>query len=98
MLWVVHCLDTHVGARTEHLPAHRAYLDTQGGVIFFMGPLFDDEGKQIIGSLFLLNVQTRADAQAFLDADPLYKAGVFASVTMTRVRKGRFHPEVIANL
>jgi len=98
MLWAIYCLDTHVGARTEHLPAHRAYLDTKESVIFFMGPLFNDEGTQIIGSMFLLNVETRDDAQAFLNDDPLHKAGVFASVTMFRVRKGRFHPEVIKGL
>jgi hypothetical protein len=33
-----------------------------------------------------------AEAQAFVDGDPFTKAGMFTSVTITRMNKGQFNP------
>jgi uncharacterized protein YciI len=56
------------------------------------GATQNDEGTEAIGSLFVVNVNSRAEARAFSDGDPFTKAGVFASVTITRMRKGQWNP------
>jgi uncharacterized protein YciI len=37
-------------------------------------------------------VDSRAKAKAFSDGDPFTKAGVFAAITITRMRKGQWNP------
>jgi uncharacterized protein YciI len=37
-------------------------------------------------------VDSRAKAKAFSDGDPFTKAGVFASIAITRMRKGQWNP------
>ena len=48
----------------------------------FVNTLSDD-GKDYTGSLLIVNVDSRAAAQAFVDGDPFQKAGMFASVSIT---------------
>ena len=40
-----------------------------------------------------MNVNSRAEAKAFSDGDPFTQTGVFASITITRMRKGQWNPE-----
>jgi uncharacterized protein len=79
--------------RCEHRATHRAYIDTQLDKIFFSGPLLADDGIRQLGTLFILSVESRPQAETFLAAEPYYRAGVFANVTILRMRKGRFRPE-----
>ena len=97
MLWVIHCLDGSdtAAAREEHLVVHRAYLDTMRTKIFFSGPLQNDDASASLGSLFILNVKDRDEAQAFADNEPFHRNGIFRSVTITRMRKGRYNPEIV---
>jgi uncharacterized protein YciI len=96
MLWSISCVDkpNTAAKRTELLPLHREYLKRWDAVIFFSGPQQSDDGSQNIGSLFILNVPTRARAQEFIENETFYRAGVFEKVTITRLRKGHFHPEL----
>ena len=57
------------------------------------GATQNDDGTTAIGSLFVLNVNSRAEAKAFSDGDPFTQKGVFASITITRMRKGQWNPE-----
>jgi uncharacterized protein YciI len=45
------------------------------------------------GSLLIVNVGSRAEAQAFLDGDPFQKAGMFTNATIIRMRKGQWNPQ-----
>ena len=45
-----------------------------------------------MGSLLIVNVNSRAEAKAFVDNDPFQKAGMFTNVTITRMRKGQWNP------
>lgn len=97
MLWAVMCIDnpnTHE-AREGLLKVHREYLATQESSIFFSGPLQTDDATASLGSLFIMNVRSRAEAQAFVDAEPFYRAGIFAHVHIYRMRKGRHNPHVL---
>ena len=97
MLWAVLCIDRphSTEARDELRMVHRQYLNAKGQGIFFSGPLLGDDAGEQIGSLFVLNVAARAEAQAFIDAEPFNNAGVFARVEIYRMRKGRFNPDLV---
>jgi uncharacterized protein len=96
MLWAIYCLDKQntAAARSELLKVHRNYLDANVPDIFFSGPLLSDDAEQSFGSLFILNVKGRAEAQAFIDNEPFNNAGVFDRVHIFRMRKGRFNPHL----
>ena len=95
MLWVISCVDKPNTApiREQHLLPHRSYLQSQKGILVLAGATQSDDGKEAIGSLFVVNVNSRAEAKAFSDGDPFTKAGVFSNVTITRMRKGQWNPE-----
>jgi len=96
MLWAIYCVDKPDSAalRTEHHARHSAYLKEKDAAIFFTGPLQSDDASQNIGSLWIVEANSRSEAQAFVDGEAFYRAGVFESVSVRRVRKGHFHPEL----
>ena len=65
--------------RLQHRPDHVAYLKTQEAILRLAGPLLDDAG-QMCGSLFVVEVDDRAAAQAFSAGDPFVQRGVFGEV------------------
>lgn len=100
MLYSVYCQDRDNTAelREKHLVAHRAHLDQWNDKIFFSGPLQTDDASASLGSLFVLNVADRAEAERFIFTETFYNAGIFASVTIRRMRKGRYNPALIDGL
>jgi uncharacterized protein YciI len=97
MLWAVQCFD-HPGSaekRDKLRTIHREHLDVFKDRIFFSGPLLADDSDEQIGSLFVLAVSSRAEAQAFIDPEPFNQAGVFAEVRIIRMRKGRFNAALV---
>jgi uncharacterized protein YciI len=80
-LFVMSCLDragsTELRAATR--AAHLAYLDANPGVVRLAGPFMDDDG-QPIGSLFIMEGETRAAVEAFAARDPYFQAGLFGAV------------------
>ncbi len=94
MLWTISCIDkpNTAAIRDKHLQTHRAYLQSQKNILVLAGATQNDEGTQAIGSLFVVNVNSRAEAKKFSDGDPFTQNGVFASVTITRMRKGQWNP------
>ena len=95
MLWIISCVDkpNTAAIREKVLAPHREYLGSQKGILVLAGATQNDDGTQAIGSLFVLNVGSRAEAKAFSDGDPFTKAGMFRSVTITRMRKGQWNPQ-----
>lgn len=72
---------------------HRAWLDTQSAHILAAGALLQDDGSELGGGLYIIDAESRTAAQAFINDDPLTKAGLFASTEITRWRKAflNFH-------
>lgn len=95
MLWSISCIDkpNTAAIRDAVLQPHRDYLKSQKGILVLAGATQNDEGTVAIGSLFVVNVNSRAEAKAFSDGDPFTQNGVFASITITRMRKGQWNPE-----
>lgn len=95
MLWAIVCEDNPDTAaiREKHLAPHREHLTSSKGILVLAGATQNDAGTEATGSLFVVNVDSRAKAKAFSDADPFAQHGVFKSVTITRMRKGQWNPE-----
>ena len=79
--------------REKLLEPHLDYLRSQKKILVLSGGTTSDDGKEFVGSLLIVNVGTRAEAQAFVDGDPFTQAGLFTDVTITRMRKGQWNPE-----
>ena len=90
MQFVIHAHDKADGeARRAPLrETHHEYLNRQRQLFIARGPLFDDEGKQMIGSLIMLEVANKDEAEAFWAGEPFNRAGVYDRVTMERWRFG----------
>lgn len=88
MLFAIHALD-RAGAlpkRLENYAAHRAFLaDTSayGIHIIMSGPLTEDDGETMIGSLFLVEAESRDAVERFNAADPFRAADIWERVTIT---------------
>lgn len=95
MLYIINAFDKPGMAETvaATLDAHRHYLHESEKALILAGGMLDESGKQRRGSVYLINVPNRAAAEAWLAAEPFHKAGIFASVSLERMRKGHWHPE-----
>ena len=94
MLWAIVCIDkpNTAAIRDSVLQPHRDYLASQKNILVLSGATQSDDGTQATGSLFILNVNSRAEAKKFSDGDPFTQKGVFANITITRMRKGNWNP------
>jgi uncharacterized protein YciI len=87
--FIIHCLDTPEAQqrRLEHYEEHKAYLTSAPIRILVSGPLVSDDGETMIGSLFLVEADSRAAVEAFNAADPFRRAGVWANINIHRFNK-----------
>ena len=56
------------------------------------GALVEDDGKRRTGSCLIINVAGRKEAEEFSRNEPFRMAGVFKSVSITRMRRGQWNP------
>lgn len=69
--------------RQEVRPRHRAYLALQAERIAFAGPLLADDGVTMAGSLLAIDFADRGAAQAWLEDEPFYQAGLYGEVKIS---------------
>lgn len=95
MLWAIHMIDNpDVKLLRDRLqPEHSAYMAKKDAQCFFTGPLQADDGK-VVGSLWIISAESRAEAEAFLAGEPYTQGGVFRSISIHRTRGAHFHPEL----
>ena len=95
MLWAISrvAAPNFAAMREKGLQPHLDYLHSQKKILVVSGATLTDDGKDVTGSMLIINVGSRAEAKAFVDADPFQKAGMFTSVTITRMRKGQWNPQ-----
>lgn len=77
------CADLRSRLRPEHLD----YLEANKALLLACGAKLDDAGELASGGLYLLAVESRAEAQAFIEADPFLKGDLFQRVMVTRWRQ-----------
>ena len=84
MIYVFHLLDRPDGAalRQQLRPEHKTYLAAVAERIAFAGPLLQDDGSTMVGSLLAIDFADRAAAQAWLAGEPFTRAGLYAAVAV----------------
>lgn len=89
MLYAFHCLDRTDASqvRQANRKAHLAHLNTVADRILIAGPLLGADEASMIGSLLVIDFDSRADADDFARNDPYAKAGLFSSVSVTPWKK-----------
>ena len=94
MLWVITCdtVPNMDAIREKTQAAHHAYMKAQKDIMILAGAVRSDDGKTVKGSLFLLHMNSRAEAQAFVDAEPYNQAGIFTNFKITRMTRGQWNP------
>ena len=87
MRYALICLDkpNALQTRVENRAAHLAHIQASG-VVEQAGPFIDAAG-QMCGSLVILNVASKADADTWAAADPYARAGLFAEVQIREWKK-----------
>jgi uncharacterized protein YciI len=63
-------------------PEHKAYLATAADRIAFAGPLTQDDGQTMVGSLLAIDFEDRAAAMHWLEQEPFFKAGLYKTVSV----------------
>ena len=74
--------DLRSQTRAEHL----AYLDANLDRLILAGATWTDDDQTATGSVLVVDVDSRAEAEAFAENDPYARAGVFADVMISRYR------------
>ncbi|NVJ91210.1 MAG: YciI family protein [Methylocystaceae bacterium] len=89
MLYVVKCVDkpNHLQVRLDNRPAHVEFLKSYGDKLFAAGPTLSDEDDTMNGSVVILDLESKDQAQEFCDNDPYAKAGLFESVSISKWKK-----------
>jgi uncharacterized protein YciI len=75
------CLDLRLATR----PTHLAYLQTYKDKLAHVGPMLDLDGRPC-GSLLIIEVADRAEAEGFAAEDPYAKVGLFESTVIRGFR------------
>ncbi|MCW9033155.1 MAG: YciI family protein [Rhodospirillales bacterium] len=85
MLYAILCHDKAASShiRAENRPLHLEYLKANNDNIHAAGPLMGDDEQSMVGSLLIMNYESKAEAETFAAGDPYAKAGLFESVTIT---------------
>jgi uncharacterized protein len=89
MLFVLICEDKpdSQALRLATREAHLAYVAEHAGRVRLAGPMLSDDGERMLGSLFILEFDDGAAAQAWHESDPYTLAGLWAHVTRRPFRQ-----------
>jgi uncharacterized protein YciI len=81
--------------RASVRPDHLAFLAENTSKVLAAGAKLDDESNAC-GSVYIVDVEDRAAAEAFIKSDPYSTASVFGEIVVTRWRKAIFNFERVA--
>lgn len=73
--------------RAQFRAQHYAFLEAQVDRLIASGGLQDDAGATFVGAAILLDCETRAEAETFVEQDPFTAAGLFETVQIVRWKK-----------
>ncbi len=95
MLYMIYGIDKQPGAeeiRAAARPDHFDYLKKNQSILVIGGATLADDSDARTGSVLIINVPDRAAADEFALNEPFRKAGLFETVTVTRMRRGQWNP------
>lgn len=88
-LFCLHALDHDTkgpAIRAANRPDHLEWAATHADKIRMAGPLLSEDGEQMIGSMFILEMDTLEDVKAWIATDPYQKAGLSKRVDLHPVK------------
>ncbi|OLL31425.1 hypothetical protein BTH42_10770 [Burkholderia sp. SRS-W-2-2016] len=83
----------HADVRIRERDAHLAFLEQHKALLLACGAKLNDDGSGAGGGMYVIDVETREEAERFIAADPFSAVGLFERVTITRWRKAYFDRE-----
>jgi len=88
MQFMIQCFDkpASLALRMATRERHLAHVDASGMNILIAGPMLSED-DQPIGSLFLIEAESREAARRFVDSDPYVEAGLFERIDIRGFRK-----------
>lgn len=88
MLYVIYCRDKpgSLELRKATREAHLAHVDAADIHIVIAGPLLTASGE-MLGSMFVVDAESRDIVESFSAADPYRKAGLFDEVDIHAFRQ-----------
>lgn len=66
--------------RSSNAEAHRTHMTLIQEHIAFAGPLQNDDGDRVVGSLIVADFPDRQSVENWLAHEPFFKAGIYASI------------------
>ena len=79
--------------RRELRPSHLDYLERNKKLLLACGAKLLDDGVTGTGSVYIVDVETREEAQSFVDGDPFTSGGLFDRIVINRWRKAYLNGE-----
>ena len=73
--------------RAEHRQAHVGYLEANNHLLLACGAKLNDDGSGAGGGVYIVDTETREEAEGFIAGDPFSKADLFKNVSIVRWRK-----------
>jgi uncharacterized protein YciI len=77
----------HQWLRQQTRSAHLDFLTEHADLLLACGAKLDDDGKDLGGGLYVVALESRAEAEALIAKDPFAQAKLFDRVLITRWRK-----------
>jgi uncharacterized protein YciI len=95
VLYLIYQEDRSDGAavRAATREAHLAYLERHRDIVVLGGATLGEDGITRTGSVLIINVRSREEAEKFSADEPFRKAGLFQTVKVTRMRRGQWNPD-----
>lgn len=75
--------------RAEHID----YLDQNIMLLLACGAKLDEQGNDLGGGIYIIDVKTHEAAQQFIEQDPFFKGKLFEKVQITQWRKTYFNQQ-----
>jgi uncharacterized protein YciI len=63
-------------------PAHKVYLSAVADQVAFAGPLTEDDGHTMLGSLLVIDFPDRDAAHAWIAQEPFMQSGLYGSTAV----------------
>ena len=88
MLFQFFCTDfttNTTSLRQEYLVSHLQWVESNMASIRVAGPRLDDD-ERILGSLYIIEAETKQRALKLLESDPYHQAAIWQSITCTEFK------------
>ncbi|MGI4941120.1 MAG: YciI family protein [Janthinobacterium lividum] len=82
--------------RAQHMPAHLAFLARHEKQVIAAGALRPAEDAAPVGGIWIVNTPSKEDAEALLQQDPFWIAGLRRSVLVSHWARAFWSPLFVA--